>query len=86
MSTSEWSRPLRRTASKTFSALSERFGGLVRRPLRPVQFVAFWLAALLPLAYVPLFATESLADPVTFAGILAVNVVAVVCGHSYNQP
>jgi hypothetical protein len=55
--------------------------------LLPVRAFAFWVAALLPLTYVPLLATGlPSADPSSFGGLLALNAVAFVVGHSYNQP
>jgi hypothetical protein len=53
----------------------------------PVRFVAFWLAALLPLTYLPLLATGATAGHRTaFAGVLCLNAVAFVVGHSHNRP
>jgi hypothetical protein len=49
--------------------------------------VAFWLAALLPFAYLPLLATGAVGvDPTGFAGLLGLNAVAFVVGHSHNSP
>ncbi|MFB6107746.1 MAG: hypothetical protein ABEJ82_02750 [Haloplanus sp.] len=53
----------------------------------PVRFVAFWVATLLPFTYLPLLMTGAVTDhPTGFAGMVAVNAVAFVVGHSYNRP
>ncbi|GAB6861526.1 hypothetical protein ACFR97_04665 [Haloplanus litoreus] len=53
----------------------------------PVRFVAFWLAVLLPLTYLPLLATGVMTGHLAaFAGLFGLNAVAFVVGHSYNQP
>jgi hypothetical protein len=52
---------------------------------RAVRFVAFWLAALLPFGYLPLLATELAAThQFAFAGLVGLNAVAFVIGHSHN--
>jgi len=60
--------------------------GSVRLLVRPVQAVAFWLAILLPLAYLPALAAgfESVSMPV-FAALLVANAVSLVAGHGYNR-
>jgi hypothetical protein len=53
----------------------------------PIRFVAFWVAALLPLTYPPLLASGVIAGhQVTFVGVLCLNAVAFVVGHSHNSP
>ena len=56
---------------------------VVREVESLVRGAAFWVAALLPLSYVPLLHTVS----ISFAGftkLLLVNVVALFVGHSYG--
>jgi hypothetical protein len=51
-----------------------------------VRAIAFWLAALLPLSYLPLLATGVVADhPFGFAAILSVNATAFVVGHAHRR-
>ena len=52
--------------------------------LTAVRGVAFWIAALLPLAYLP-FLYLVPTNPAGFAKLLALNLVAVVVGHSYKS-
>lgn len=85
MSVPEPTTALRRNAHQTLSSLPEPLVDLGRLLQRFLQFVAFWLAALLPLAYLPLFATKTVTDPYVFVGALALNAVAVVFGHAHNQ-
>ena len=53
----------------------------------PVRALAFWLAVVLPFAYLPLLAggigTE--ADLFTFAGLVAANAVALLVGHGHHR-
>ncbi|MFB6255620.1 MAG: hypothetical protein ABEH58_02655 [Haloplanus sp.] len=54
---------------------------------RPVRFLAFWAATLLPFTYLPMLAmglvtTHALA----FAALLCSNAVAFVVGHGYGRP
>ncbi len=67
---------------RTLVALPAR---LARYCLLAVQAVAFWVGALAPLAYLPLFATRTVTDPVAFLGALALNAVALLCGHGYGR-
>lgn len=54
---------------------------------RSVQFVAFWLATLLPFVYLPLLATGLVSTHrLAFGGLIGLNAVAFVVGHSYNTP
>jgi hypothetical protein len=52
--------------------------------VRPVQFLAFWLAVCLPLVYVPLFAARVLTAPMVLVACLGANVLALLCGHPHN--
>jgi hypothetical protein len=53
----------------------------------PVQFVSFWVAALLPLTYLPLLVTGVVAaHPIAFLAVLCVNAVAFVLGHGHRRP
>ena len=69
------------------SLLPNRYGvirGAIGEVVDLVRGAAFWLAALLPLSYLPLLQAASL----SFAGftkLLVLNVVAVVVGHSYGN-
>ncbi|MFA1611387.1 hypothetical protein [Halobellus rubicundus] len=54
---------------------------------RGVAAVGFWIAVLLPAAYLPLLAgglTGS--EGALFAGLLAANALALVAGHGHRQP
>ena len=58
--------------------------GAVAEVVGLVRGAAFWVAALLPLSYLPLLQAASL----SFAGftkLLVLNVVALVVGHSYRN-
>lgn len=52
-----------------------------------VTAIGFWLGALLPFVYLPVFVTG--VDTITrlslFLGLLAINVVALVVGHDYPE-
>ena len=52
-----------------------------------VRALAFWLAVLLPLGYLPLLATgiESASAALTFVALVAVNVCALVVGQPYRR-
>jgi hypothetical protein len=62
-------------------------GATVARLLtRSVRAVAFWVAALLPLSYLPLLATGVLSErPLGFAALLCVNATAFMLGHAYGR-
>lgn len=54
---------------------------------RSVRAVAFWVAALLPLSYLPLLAAGVTAEhPLVFAALLCVNATAFVLGHTHKRP
>ncbi|WP_290817900.1 hypothetical protein [Halovivax sp.] len=52
-----------------------------------ITAVAFWLAALLPLVYLPvlLVGLDSAARFTLFVGLLGLNAVALVLGHDYPE-
>ena len=52
--------------------------------VRPVQFLAFWLAVCLPFVYMPLFAARVLTAPTVLVACLGANVLALLCGHPHN--
>lgn len=84
MSTADPTRPDR--LARDALAGADRLRRLADLALLPVRAVAFWTAALLPLAYLPLLATGFVAaNPGAFAALVAVNVVALVAGHGHNQ-
>jgi hypothetical protein len=59
---------------------------LARFAATTVQAVAFWLAVVLPLAYLPLVAGGVTAgELVPFVALLAVNVVALMVGHDHTR-
>ena len=65
-------------------ALGTAIAGLLSKSVRAV---AFWIAALLPLSYLPLLATGVTAEqPLAFAALLCVNATAFVLGHTHKQP
>jgi hypothetical protein len=75
-----------RTAVEQFDSLREACSVLVALLTGSVRIVAFWVATLLPLSYLPLLAVGVAADhPLGFAGILAVNGVAFVLGHTHKR-
>lgn len=52
----------------------------------PIRMISFWMAVALPFLHVPLL-LRGLSDPsqtLTFLGLLALNLVALLVGHSYN--
>jgi hypothetical protein len=74
----------------TVGALAEAIGHDADRTLAGVvhvlRFVAFWTAALLPFAYLPLVATGFVErQPLAFGGLLVVNAVAFRLGHGYRR-
>ena len=78
---------LPRTFVGTVPALQPILGTLAALLVVPVQFVSFWVAALLPLTYLPLLATGVVADhPTAFLALLGANAVAFVLGHGHRRP
>jgi hypothetical protein len=58
---------------------------LVGHSLDGVRTVAFWLATLLPLSYLPLLATGVTAEhPLGFVALLCSNALAFVLGHGHD--
>lgn len=54
---------------------------------RPVRFLAFWVATLLPFTYLPMLATGIVTThALAFAAVLCLNAVAFVVGHGYKRP
>lgn len=53
----------------------------------PVEIVGFWAAVALPFLYVPLLfaGISSDAELLTFLGLLALNVAALLAGHGYKR-
>lgn len=58
----------------------------VRACVAAVEWAAFWVAALLPVAALPLYAALQYAsfDPALVAGAAAVNLLALVVGHGHE--
>lgn len=53
---------------------------------RPIVALGFWTAVVLPFLYLPLLADGFTGnDPLAFAGLLALNLVALVAGHGYRR-
>jgi hypothetical protein len=70
---------LRRVGTTTLAALSTLATATVRT-------LAFWLAVVLPLAYLPLLADGITGgELVPFVALLAANVVALLLGHDYAR-
>jgi len=77
------STPLARTATESLPTLQ----ALAEMAIRPIRFVAFWMATLLPFTYLPLLATGTLTThPGGFAALVCLNAVAYVVGHPYKRP
>lgn len=61
---------------------------LVPQPvLTLVRVASFWTAIVMPFLHVPLLLTgiETPSETVAFLALLALNVVALVLGHSHNN-
>lgn len=54
----------------------------------PIQAIAFWLAVVLPFVLLSLLTTGLVGQTGTlaFVGLLALNIVALFAGHSYQPP
>lgn len=75
-----------RTVTDQLSAVLDAFAAVLRTLVDSVQFVAFWVATLLPVVYLPLLAMGvATKNPTGFAGLLGLNGVAFVLGHPHNQ-
>ncbi|MCL9817983.1 hypothetical protein [Natronocalculus amylovorans] len=56
------------------------------RAARGIRFASFWLAIVLPFAYLPLLTTElTLATALLFFGLFGANILALIVGHNHNQ-
>lgn len=55
--------------------------------LTPVRTAGFWVAVTLPFLYLPLLATglDAQVEVVVFLSLLAVNVLALLVGHSHHN-
>ncbi|MFB6157834.1 MAG: hypothetical protein ABEJ34_08335 [Haloferacaceae archaeon] len=54
--------------------------------VRAVRCVSFWVAALLPFAYLPLLAAGVVErHPVAFGALVCCNAAAFVLGHGYRD-
>ncbi|WP_121823356.1 hypothetical protein [Halostella salina] len=53
----------------------------------PFQMAGFWMAVVLPFLHVPLLATglSTPSETMTFLALLALNLVGLVVGHTYNR-
>jgi hypothetical protein len=52
----------------------------------PLRFLAFWVAVALPFLYLPLLVGGLQGQQATvFAGLLSVNVAALVLGHEHGR-
>ncbi|MFB6161664.1 MAG: hypothetical protein ABEJ61_10905 [Haloferacaceae archaeon] len=75
---------LARTATETLPA-PRHLHALLAALVALVRAVAFWVAALVPLAYLPLLATGVVAEhPLGFLGVAAANGLAFVVGHAHD--
>lgn len=65
-------------------AVATRVGSIAVKPLRAV---AFWLAVVLPFAYLPILAggIANEAELVTFLALMAANAAALLVGHDYHR-
>jgi hypothetical protein len=77
--------PTPTAATELSETLRTAPGRLVGYCLSVVRAIAFWIGALSPLAYLPLFLTRTVTDPVAFVAALAVNAVCLVCGHTHGR-
>ncbi|WP_248897231.1 hypothetical protein [Haloplanus halobius] len=81
------STPLARATTASLPALPDTLRTAASIAALPIQFVAFWVATLLPFTYLPLLATGMVTTHrVGFAALVGVNAVAFVVGHSHNSP
>jgi low affinity Fe/Cu permease len=77
------STSLARTAVESLPALQR----VAELAARPVRFVAFWVATLLPFTYPPLLAAGVVTTHrLTFVALVCLNAVAFVAGHGYKRP
>lgn len=66
--------------------LARPLGRALRAGLASAEAAAFWLAALFPLAYLPLLAALQYGalDPGAVAGLGAANLLALLVGHGHE--
>ena len=52
-----------------------------------ITAIGFWIGALLPFVYLPVFVTgiDSATRLLLFVGFIAINVVALIVGHDYPE-
>jgi hypothetical protein len=85
MSVADPTTELARTATETLPAVRTPIAVLIACLVPVVRGLAFWVATLLPLAYLPLLAVGVVAEhPVGFLGVAGANAVAFVVGHAYD--
>ena len=87
MSTSERTDALR-TAATTDPTTALRYGmeALTAGATESVRVVAFWLAASLPLTYLPLVVAGLVGEYfLTFTGLLALHAVTILVGHGHGS-
>ena len=87
MSTSESPLPTRLVSSTsgTVPTVRHALGGLASGLTTSVRAAAFWVAALLPLSYIPLLATGFAGEhALAFLGLLAVNALGIAVGSEYR--
>ncbi|WP_152529841.1 hypothetical protein [Candidatus Halobonum tyrrellensis] len=87
MSTSETPLPTRlvSSTSQTVPIVRHAIGGIASGFTASVRATAFWVAALLPLSYLPLLATGFAGEhALAFLGLLAVNAVGIAVGSGHR--
>ena len=76
-----------RPALESALCLQPALGTLIGFLVVPVRVVSFWVAAFLPLTYLPLLATGVVAEhPTAFLALLCANAAALVLGHGHRRP
>lgn len=89
MSTSESTLPTRlvSSTSERIPVARHALDGLASGLTASVRAVAFWVAALLPLSYVPLLATGFAGEnALAFAVLLVVNALGIAVGNGHRRP
>lgn len=68
-----------------FATLADRFRD--HALTTPLEVVGFWTAVALPFLYVPLLATgiSTQGELLTFVGLVALNVAALIAGHGHKR-
>lgn len=78
--------PLDRLPGSDAEALQPTLGRPLDFAVGAVRFLAFWVAALLPFAYLPLLASGVVErHPAAFGALVCCNAVAFVVGHGYRD-